>query len=130
MNSIAAQVADIKRRLLGLKASRAATLSQVKVFEETYPFNLILQPNPSAGYYAKFHLEVVCTGVPLVSAGLSDYDLFPIVIKPSPINWIASGNTASCDIFATNSTGSIINVNVSVKVWALNGISATCVRTV
>ena len=122
------QIADIKRRLRGLKASRPASLTQVKVFEIVQSFAITLQASGSPGDEAVFSLTIVCSDKPMVSSALDDFILFPVKIVPRESVWTITGNTAQRFVVAHNVSASIVNETVTPRGFALNGISGTIVR--
>jgi len=122
------RVADIKRRLRGLKSVRPATFLQVRVFEVAQSFNITLQPVGTPGDQAYFRLTINCSGTPFYSIALDDYILSPVKIVPRNGVETIVGNTAVREISAKNLSASIVNETVTVRGFALNGLSGTIVR--
>ena len=124
------RVADIKRRLRGLKSIRPSNLSQVTVFEVAQSFNITLQAAGSPGDQAVFLVTLNCSGTPFYSVALDDFILFPVKIVPRNNTETVVGNTVTRYIIAKNLFAGIVNETVTVRGFALNGLSGSIVRTV
>ncbi len=124
------RVADIKRRLRGLKSIRPSNLSQVTVFEVAQSFNITLQAAGSPGDQAVFLVTLNCSGTPFYSVALDDFILFPVKIVPRNSTETVVGNTVTRYIIAKNLFAGIVNETVTVRGFALNGLSGSIVRTV
>lgn len=124
------RVADIKRRLRGLKSIRPSNLSQVRVFEVAQSFNITLQAAGSPGDQAVFLVTLNCSGTPFYSVALDDFILFPVKIVPRNNTETVVGNTVTRYIIAKNLFAGIVNETVTVRGFALNGLSGSIVRTV
>ena len=118
MTDIVDRIADIKRRLRGLKAVRPASLSQVNVFEITQSFNITL----TTGWTAKFYLEINCSGTPLVSSSLDDFNLYPVAIVPLSTRWGVVGNKAYTNVRAINRSAGTVTETVTVRGYSINGL--------
>lgn len=123
------QLADIERRLRGLKAIRPSNLSQVRVFELSTSFNITLQAAGSPADQAVFKVTIECSGTPFYSVALDDFILFPVKIVPRAAPEIVTGNTVERYIVAKNVSAGIVNETVTVRAFALNGLSGSIVRT-
>lgn len=128
MKNLAEQVADIERRLRGLKAPRPANLSQVRVFEIAESFNITLQPFGDPDDQAYFRMVIECSGTPFYSIALDDFILSPVKIVPRAALESISGNTVTRDIVAKNISGGVVNETVTVRGFALNGLTGTIER--
>lgn len=122
------KVADIQRRLRGLKAIRPASISQVRVYEVSESFNITLQAAGSPGDQAVFKLELTCSGTPFYSLALDDFILFPVKIVPRASTETVTGNDVTRYIIAKNLYAGIVNETVTVRAFALNGLAGTIVR--
>lgn len=125
---IVKRVADIQRRLRGLKSIRPADLSQVRVFEISESFNITLQPFGSPDDQAVFRLDLTCSGTPFYTLGLDDFILYPVKIVPRPSTEYVTGNDVTRFIIAKNISAGVVNETVTVRAWALNGLSGSIVR--
>jgi hypothetical protein len=123
------RVADIKRRLRGLKSVRPSNLSQVRVFEVAQSFNITLQAAGSPGDQAVFLVTINCSGTPFYSVALDDFILFPVKIVPRNNTETVVGNTVTRYIIAKNLFAGIVNETVTVRGFALNGLSGSITRT-
>lgn len=117
------RVADIERRLAGLKAFRPANLSQVRVFELAESFNITLQPFGDPDDQAYFRVTIVCSGTPFYSVALDDFILSPVKIVPRAGVENVTGNTVQRDILAKNVSAGVVTETVTVRAFALNGLS-------
>lgn len=122
------RMATIERRLLALKASRPASLSQVRVFEIAESFNITLQPFGDPADDAYFQVTIECSGTPFYSVALDDFVLSPVKIVPRNAAESVIGNTVTRGIVAKNVSGGVVNETVTVRAFALNGLSGSIVR--
>lgn len=121
---IVERIAEIKRRLRGLKAIRPSSLSQVNVFEISQSFNITL----AGGATANFYLEINCSGTPLVSSSLDDFNLYPVAIVPQSTRWVVVGNKAYNNVRAVNRSAGTVTETVTVRGYSINGLYGTIVR--
>lgn len=125
--NIAEQVQDLQRRIRAIKANRPTTTSQVDDLEYSQTFAITLAP----AAYAVFSVTVVCGGPPIADvsiSGLTYGDQQGTMLSRQNI-WTISGNTATCSIQLRNYKSTADIRNVTITAYALNGLSATIVRT-
>ena len=130
MSNIVERMANIDRRLRGLKAPRNIDISQFDLLAETWPFAFSLVKRPDPGWFAEFQITIICGGDPIVDVGVDDMPINNTKISTSIAPTI-SGNTLNVLLRVFNlDTVNGYSLNMKVCAYALNGISATCVRTV
>lgn len=123
------QIADIQRRLRALKAKRNIDISQFNVLYREWDYSLSLTPSPTAGYVARWEITIPCGGDPIVSVGVDGLPYGDSKVEARTINSI-SGDTAVMEVnVRNNDTVSGRTFDVTVKCWALNGLTASIVRT-
>lgn len=124
-DDLAKQLAEIQRRLRGLKATRPANASQIASLIRQYDLSASI---PGSGL-ATWDLEIVASGDPLVIAIASAITTDDIILPVGVGSWSLSGNTATSEITAYNTELVTKTVLVTVNIWALNGLTASIVRT-
>ena len=122
---IVKKMGDIKRRLQALKAERNVQLNQIAFLEEEWDFNITL----AASITATFELTIVCGDHPIVIAAIDGYAADLNEILPRPTEWAISGSTSTATLYARNNAATSKSATITIKAWALNGLSATCERT-
>lgn len=127
--NIVEQMANIERRLRALKAPRPANISQVRVYEIAESFNITLAATGSPGDHAVFLVTINCSGTPFYSVALDDFILSPVKIVPRNSTETVVGNTVTRFIRATNVSAGVVNETVTVRGFALNGLSGSIERT-
>jgi hypothetical protein len=119
------RMADIERRLRGLKAERRVDFSQLQLFTQSWDFSLTLPGSGTTDYL----VTIECAGDPIADVAA---DGFPLgvnnTIKYAGYFFSVSGNTMYADIWLVNQKVTSETVPLHISAWALNGISATCVR--
>lgn len=128
MSDIAKQIADIDRRLLGLKALRPVEISQVQVFYEEWTYPLVLAPFGDPGDSAGFQIDILCAGNPIADIGMDGFAVGATPVLPRLPEWDIVGNTAIAYLDILNDLATPTPITFIIKAWALNGLSATCER--
>lgn len=124
-DDIVSRMANILRRLRGLKAPRKVSLNQIALLEETHTEGVTL----ASGAEAHWQVTVVCGDKPIVIGALDGYPGAVLEIQPNEINWNILGDTAIGDFSVYNAAGTTKSATIIVRVWGLNGLSASIVRT-
>lgn len=122
---VSQRIASIIKRLSGLKAERKVRLNQIAMLEQEWNFNLTLNPGEQARYTVTFY----CSSPPIFTASLSGFPIGDDGFRPSTFGNGVSGNSGAMIFRITNASGSPSSHTITIRGWALNGLSATCVRT-
>ncbi len=126
------RMVNIERRLRGLKAPRKVEIGQLPLFEQDFSFSLTLEKfaGPTYDQYAEYQATVVCAGSPVVDLACDGFTYGAVLgIYLTGISWSITGNVAVAAFTFLNNGAGTLNIPLVVKVFALNGLSATCVRT-
>ncbi len=118
-------IANIDRRLLALKGQRKNNIAQVAMLIKQYPYALTL----ASGDGAEYQITIQCGGNPIADVGISGLPTGALTIVVNYVTWTISGTTATANIGMLNITGMTQTVNIDLLLWALNGLSASTVRT-
>lgn len=129
MSNLMSQMADIHRRLLALKATRPVKISQVQILSEQWSFALTLDALGGPNDEAIYKVTIVCGGNPIADVGVDGFPTSVFQIVPAGIEWDISGNTAIAYVRLLNTALSSSSMTLTVRAWGLNGLSATCERT-
>lgn len=127
--NLMSQMADINRRLLALKATRPVKISQLQILSEEWSFPLTLDPLGGANDEAIYKITIVCADNPIADVGFDGFPASVFRIVPAGIEWDISGNTAIAYMRLLNTAGTSSSMTLIVRAWGLNGLSATCERT-
>jgi hypothetical protein len=129
-NSLVAKMANIERRLRGLKARRNVDITQIQVLSEAWPYSFTLAKRPDPGWYAEFIVTTLCAGDPIVDVGVDGLPINNMKITPSVSNSI-SGDTITSQVrIFNNDTVNGYAMTPTIRAFALNGLSSSIVRTV
>lgn len=115
------RIADILRRLRGIKANRITRMSQINVFTQSWSQELTL----SGLRVATFEVTIVCAGAPIADVSYAGFDSTGLGIIPSLTSWSISGNTAVAQCEFTNTGLLSKTITATLTAWALNGVSAS-----
>lgn len=129
MNDLAKEMADIERRLLGLKAERPVDVSQIQFLQDQYPFSFSLVKRPDPGWVATFEVVTVCGGDPLVDVGVDGLPTGSVIVVPTIVHALAANTVTSTVYVFNDNLVSGVSLNITIGVYALNGLSSTCIRT-
>lgn len=124
MTNIVREMADIERRLRGLKAERKVDITQLQMLSEQWTDSLSIA---SFGY-AQYEVQIVCGGDPIADIALSGFPAGKIVY--GSISWQLVGNTAIANVYISNGELTTEGLTLTISAYALNGISVTCERIV
>lgn len=131
IDDVPTRMATILRRLRGLKATRPVYVYQANKLSEEWSFPLTLAKLGDPGYRATYRVTIECGGDPVVDVGYDGFHVGGGGIIPGGFEWDISGNTATCDVSVLNSSlAGPDSITLIVRAWALNGLSASIVRTV
>lgn len=128
MSDIVQKVADIERRLRGLKAVRPVSISQVELLSEEWSYALTLQALGDPADEAVYKVTIVCGGDPIVDVAMDGFPVSTVAIVPAGVEWDITGDTAIAYIRLLNTVLSVSNMTLTIRAWGLNGLSATCER--
>lgn len=129
-DDLASRMANILRRLRGLKATRNVDVSQLQILEESWPYSLTLAKKPDAGYYAEFYVTTICAGEPLVDVGVSGFPYGNIKTGPLISSTISGYTVTTLVRIFNDDTVNPYSFTATITTYALNGLSASIVRTV
>lgn len=124
------RMADISLRLKGLKATRNVDISQIQVLEEAWPYSLNLAKKPDAGYYAEFYVTTICANNPIVDVGVSGLPYGNIKTVSLISSSISVYTVTTLVRIFNDDTINSYSFSPTITAYALNGLSASIVRTV
>lgn len=128
-DSVQIRMANIARRLRGLKAQRNVDVSQIRFLNDQYPFSFLLVKRPDAGWYADFTVVTVCGGDPIVDVGVDGLPYGNVIVTPSISNSLSGDTLTNVVRIFNDDLVNGVSLNITIGVFALNGISSTCTRT-
>jgi len=128
MMDLHGRMRDIQRRVLALKGVRPVTISQLDILNQQWSFALTLQALGDPADEAIYRATIICAGDPICDVAVDGFPVSTIAIVPAGIEWSISGNTATADIRLLNTIFSVSSMTVTIRAFALNGLSATCER--
>lgn len=127
-DNLISRLADIEKRLLALKALRKVDTSQISVMSEEWEYIFTLQADGDPDDYAEFQIEIECAGDPIADIAVDNlpYGNTKISVASRPT---LSGNTVNYLLRIFNNDTSSVGLNITIRAFALNGLSASIERT-
>lgn len=121
MRDVGEILADLERRVRGLKSNRPVRVNQIALLAQAFP----VSPTLASGAVAAYEVTVVCAGAPLVDISYDGFAPTGAGVIPSWASWVLSGNTAVATCELTNTGPSTQTRSIIITAWGLNGLSAS-----